>query len=270
MNTWQSGHLKHVTHCCACNETIICRSSIVLFHLGMLPKTGSSDQPWLVLHSSSTKRHVKMKIYYDVVRFYSAWIGSPVVQESRQSQQKEHHSDCIPADLIRSQRVDLWKILIRCHNNQLSTWTNLMLATLASRCLQISTRLDMFVAALMNDGHIQQLHKHFDSTFVADKVGGFFWMQRRERMIQAYAEDLNGWWFSLIYIAHHRDWSGKEEARMRSSIPEMQALRIWLHTDSSSTVQLRRAAIAGQWPMLVTVAWFERLKLYIHNKLNTS
>lgn len=145
-----------------------------------------------------------------------------------------------------------------------------MLATLASRCLQISTRLDMFVAALMNDGHIQQLHKHFDSTFVADKVGGFFWMQRRERMIQAYAEDLNGWWFSLIYIAHHRDWSGKEEARMRSSIPEMQALRIWLHTDSSSTVQLRRAAIAGQWPMLVTVAWFERLKLYIHNKLNTS
>eukprot|EP00434_Breviolum_minutum_P023206 symbB.v1.2.020468.t1/scaffold1729.1/size181395/5 len=60
-------------------------------------------------------------------------------------------------------------------------------------------------------------------------VGGFFWMQRRERMIQAYAE---------------------EEARMRSSIPEMQALRIWLHTDSSSTVQqlLVNDLCLSPWP----------------------
>ncbi len=208
MNTWQSGHLKHVTHCCACNETI-CRSSIVLYCFTKHAPQDRKFGPTMNGVAFFLDQNTMSRWRYDVCIYAFSLL-------EWQSEQKEHH-------MIASQQI--WQVLIRCCNNQLSTWTNLMPATLVSCCLRDSTRIDMFHCSFDEWwSYIAATYKHFDSTFFADKVGGFFWMQRRERMIQAYAEDLSGRWLSLIYII--RDWSGKEEARMRSSIPEMQALRI--------------------------------------------
>jgi len=63
-------------------------------------------------------------------------------------------------------------------------------------------------------------------------VGGFFWMQRRERMIQAYAE---------------------EEARMRSSIPEMQA-----RIDQQVDLEVAAASAVKGASLAVTAATLPR------------